>query len=466
MTATFPPKYDRRRLTIAHAQTLASARGGEFLSTEYRTALTKYRWKCGCGHEWDATYNSIQRGSWCPECGKRRISAALSFTHAQVNEIAARYGGELVDAEYRGSGVYHRFRCANGHVFQQMPERINASSPLKRRWCQKCSMTLNLSEEICRAIIETAIGRPFPSTFPGEWLQNSRGRKMQLDGYCAEQRLAFEYQGEQHYEKVGKFKKSLEQRIEDDAEKARLCREHGIRLVCIPHFPTQSLSMAQLIEHVASAFTAAGLDLPAADADRVEDLIALEISQPMTELQELAKSRGGEILSTAYIGAHAKYLWRCAAGHEWQAGAAAVKSGSWCGVCAGVAPLTIEQMHAYAESRGGKCLSTVYHNAKVNLIWECSCGHQWEAMPVNIFYKKGWCPSCSGGAQTKFKSAAAALADLLTAKGFRLISEYLGSMDPITIACPAGHTTRFSQAAAVKHRLKKNLLHCRDCAAE
>lgn len=457
---------DARRLTVEHARSLARERGGEFLSTEYRTALTKYRWRCGSGHEWDATYNSVQQGHWCRECGRRTTAAALAFTREQVNDIARRYGGELVDAEYKGSGVYHHFRCANGHLFQQMPERINASNPLKRRWCQKCSMTFNLSEEICRAIIETAYGRRFPSTFPGDWLQNSRGRKMQLDGYCAELHLAFEYQGEQHYENVNKFKKSLAQRIEDDAKKVSLCREHGIIIVCIPYFPSQSLSMAELIEHVASAFKATGVKLPPTDPDRVEELIALEISHPMRELQEVAKSRGGEILSTAYIGAHAKYLWRCAGGHEWQAGAAAVRSGTWCAVCAGVAPLTIEQMHAYAKSRGGKCLSTVYHNAKMNLIWECSCGHQWEAMPVNIFYKKGWCPSCSNGAQTKFKSAAAALTDLLTAKGFRLVSDYIGSMDPITIACPAGHEARFSQAAGLKHRLKNSLLRCRDCDAE
>jgi len=35
--------------------------------------------------------------------------------------------------------------------------------------------------------------------------------------------------------------------------------------------------------------------------------------------RELAKSLGGELLSTAYRGVDAKYKWRCALGHKWHA---------------------------------------------------------------------------------------------------------------------------------------------------
>ena len=41
-------------------------------------------------------------------------------------------------------------------------------------------------------------------------------------------------------------------------------------------------------------------------------------------------------------------------------------------------------MQEIAESRGGKCLSSNYLNAHAKLLWECSEGHQWEAIPSNI----------------------------------------------------------------------------------
>ena len=55
--------------------------------------------------------------------------------------------------------------------------------------------------------------------------------------------------------------------------------------------------------------------------------------------------------------------------------------------------LTIEEMQGIASRRGGKCLSNKYKNNQSKLLWECSKGHQWEAIPTNI-QKGKWCPTC------------------------------------------------------------------------
>jgi len=55
--------------------------------------------------------------------------------------------------------------------------------------------------------------------------------------------------------------------------------------------------------------------------------------------------------------------------------------------------ITIKDMQEIAKKRGGKCLSDVYVNSQTHLLWECSKGHQWEAVPYSI--KNGhWCPKC------------------------------------------------------------------------
>lgn len=58
--------------------------------------------------------------------------------------------------------------------------------------------------------------------------------------------------------------------------------------------------------------------------------------------------------------------------------------------------LTIEKMQEIAKIRDGKCLSVQYENAHTKLKWQCSVGHEWEAIPCNISQGK-WCPYCKSG---------------------------------------------------------------------
>lgn len=51
---------------LARLQTLAKAKGGECLATEYRGQGKKYRFRCQHGHEWESTSQKIILGSWCP----------------------------------------------------------------------------------------------------------------------------------------------------------------------------------------------------------------------------------------------------------------------------------------------------------------------------------------------------------------------------------------------------------------
>ena len=88
-------------------------------------------------------------------------------------------------------------------------------------------------------------------------------------------------------------------------------------------------------------------------------------------------------------------LWRCRAGHEWWALPNNITVRKWCPDCAGSSRLTIEQMQALAQAKDGKCLSKEYVNNSTAVIWQCSKGHEWPAIPTNI--KRGsWCPECAG----------------------------------------------------------------------
>lgn len=112
------------------------------------------------------------------------------------------------------------------------------------------------------------------------------------------------------------------------------------------------------------------------------------------DMQNIAGERGGKCLSTNYKGAHSKLLWQCEKEHQWEAYPKSIRQSSWCPKCAGNKRHNIEDMQRIAKDRGGKCLTNKYKNNMTKLLWECSQGHQWEAMPMKII-SGSWCRKCS-----------------------------------------------------------------------
>jgi len=58
-----------------------------------------------------------------------------------------------------------------------------------------------------------------------------------------------------------------------------------------------------------------------------------KIKNPLLEMQLIAKERNGVVLSEEYVGGRGKMEFQCGNGHIWNANAAMVRRGSWCGQC-------------------------------------------------------------------------------------------------------------------------------------
>lgn len=155
----------------------------------------------------------------------------------------------------------------------------------------------------------------------------------------------------------------------------------------------------------------------------------------LAAMMALARGRGGRCISTVYLNSTVPLLWQCARGHQWSAIPASIQKGTWCPDCAGVRKLTLIQMKETARSRGGWCLSKLYRNNATKLEWRCSVGHEWSATPLQV--KKGhWCPFCARVARLSLPL----LQRIAGQKGGRCLSlAYVNSSHPVRWKCAAGH---------------------------
>ena len=176
--------------TLNEMQGIAKARGGECLSNEYVSNRKNLHWECKKGHRWYAAPDSIKnRGSWCPFC-YGNIKLSIEDAH----EIARKNGGKCLSHKYENMQSLLKWQCKEGHIWKA---NLN-SVKIQKTWCGRCNKFI--SEEKCRAVFEQLTGLKFPKLRP-DWLRNPKtGYTLELDGYCEEIAIAFEYQGKQHYE--------------------------------------------------------------------------------------------------------------------------------------------------------------------------------------------------------------------------------------------------------------------------
>ncbi len=118
----------RKILTIKEMREIANKRNGKCLSDRYINARTKLEWQCSKGHAWKTTPDGIKRGGWCPECaGKRK-------TIQDVQKLAISKGGKCLSEKYNGDKFHLIFECKNKHRWKCTPSNLK-----KGRWCPYCA---------------------------------------------------------------------------------------------------------------------------------------------------------------------------------------------------------------------------------------------------------------------------------------------------------------------------------------
>ena len=423
-----------QKLTLKMLQKTATDRGGKCLSEEYVNSKTPMVWQCSEGHQWEADAGHIRNGNWCPECGGSR-----KRTLEEAHLIAKMRGGKCLSPKYVNAHQPLLWECADGHRWRTSYNNVKNGG-----WCHECAS--GLGERICRAYFEQIFGYPFPKCRP-DWLRNTSGLPLELDGYCEGLSLAFEHQGEQHYS-TNHYIASDDATLSDiqgrDKLKRLLCAQRGVMLIDVPEVPRLTPT-EKLKRFIASECSRYGIKIPD-NLNEIEiDLTQAFQHSELDVLREIAFERGGRCLSDHYLGHLHKIEWECAEGHSWEATPSGIKAGRWCPECGRkqsglLRRNTIEDMRGLAKKSGGKCLSTRYLGSKKHLEWQCAEGHVWKAMPLNI-QKGHWCPVCAVKKRAaKRKDTIENMQKIASEKGGKCIStEYVNARTHLLWECGEGH---------------------------
>jgi hypothetical protein len=362
----------------------------------YTSAHAKWTCKClFCGSVVTPRYATVQsKGAGCKTCRYRKIRDHHVFKIEDVIEMVELRGGKVLSTEYKNSELPMDFECSLGHKF------ANSFAHIKRgQWCPTCNKG-SKSEEIARTTFEQLFNFPFPKTRP-KWLKNARDNQMEIDGFCKELMIGFEYQGIQHFSKQI-YGGNLDQRIADDILKASLCEENGVHLFILTH----EMSYEDFPAEIAKQASSFGVEMPK-DWEKLKiDIFRAYIRDDrIEELREILGKRLIEVLSPKYLGSNEYVELRCLrCRHTWKARGNAFfnsRKTAGCDKCARrraglLNKLSLADLSSFANDNGGEILSQEYVKRNYWYNWRCRQGHEFEGNFNNMVFRKQFCPVCEG----------------------------------------------------------------------
>lgn len=285
---------------------------------------------------------SSSKGYCTLHYGRQRLGMPLDapkkpvITVDNLRETARERNGLCLSTAYINSTTHYLWQCAKGHTWRAVWNSIQRGT-----WCPLCPS--GRGERTSRKILETMFQCDLPKCKP-DWLRIGDSlQALELDGYNERLKIAFEYQGGQHYEVSKRDHRFAEDDVKiiqnNDAAKRQRCWDRGVALIVIPEVVNHK-NIPAFLAQIEFAVLNAGLKIPKdwpKRRDSIDDVVVWGVDQrPITEeMREHATKLGGACLSETYVTVDDRLTWTCAEGHVWTQTWSKVKMGHWCKSCRG-----------------------------------------------------------------------------------------------------------------------------------
>ncbi len=236
-----------------------------------------------------------------------------------LRAIAKSKGGELLSKEYTNVNENLKWRCSKGHTFLKSASEVRHAG----RWCNKCSSKRTYTISDMKEIAAERGGKCHSEKYINgktklnwECAQRHRFSKNPAEVIigqwcptCADKTpITIEELQEVALQNNGKC---LSKQYVNNSHKLEWECKKGHRWLGAPKSIRKG-HWCKICSYEKNGLQKRGT---------------------IEKLQKLALEKEGKCLSTVYEYCHTKYQWECKKGHQWQATASAIKSGSWCRKC-------------------------------------------------------------------------------------------------------------------------------------
>ncbi len=369
----------------------------------------KVWWKCGKGHEWQATIGSRNKGNGCPYCADKKVLKGYNDLQTVNPTLSKEWNyeknGKLKPEQFTAnSGKKAWWKCQKGHEWQaRIGHRNNGSG------CPVCKSELRTSFPEYALVF-------YLKKYGLEVIHSYKGKGYELDVYIPSKNIAIEYDG--YYWHKDKITQDLDKNFKCKQDEITLYRiREGLPLLNDSSLDyiakTNQKDLPLIFQKILSEIIGISIDI-----NFERDAIAIESLREFIEkgnsllssnpkmANEWNYERNGNLKPEQFTANSGKKVWwKCQKGHEWQARIAGRNNGNGCPYCSGryavkgyndlqtVNPTLSKEWN---HEKNGKLKPEQFTaNSGKKAWWKCNKGHEWQATIASRNNGCG-CPYCAG----------------------------------------------------------------------
>jgi hypothetical protein len=211
---------NRRRFSYEYIQNYFKDNDYILLSNNYKNALSKLKVMCPKGHEMSITYNKFKLGTRCFICQNNKRSHSYEY----IKNFIEKEGYTLLSDSYKNSVTKLKIVCDKGHKYS-----VSFGNFRSGHRCNKCFIeTASSKQEQNFALFIESLGIPIIKNDRTQIVNPLTGYNLELDVWIPSINKAIEYNGIYWH--------SLPYQIQKDKIKQDQCKQQNIDLLIVDEY--------------------------------------------------------------------------------------------------------------------------------------------------------------------------------------------------------------------------------------